>query len=536
VPAAVLLVLAAPAGGAAAQPLEGTVLRIDGNEVLVDVGLADGVRPGDGVRLYRRISVEHPVTHRVIEDRFPLGEEELAQVAERMSIIVIDRPLDHPPTVGDSVVLLGGGPEPLPEPEPPVVVCQECPACPAAAPCELDPEARALLEAFGRTLGQSLDQRIVVWEQYLAAHRDEPWTRVVAADVESLRAMLRSMRGGAPAPGAPGQPRIGHVPPTQAYVGEPVHIVLAVERPEALRLAQVHVRRRDEHGYRTYDLERDGDFYFRGGIPDEFVRGDGFEYFLVGVGLDGVETPLGGRPDRPIRIVVGERFEAPPERTDRSHLHTSFEYVDFFANAFARDYYLRFETDFRYVLGTWFYGLRMGFGIFDGSGGPVQEVDWSGGGPGADPQPISYRYGLTELEFKFHDLFYVIGRISFGSARAYETPDGQTGAPEALVGGGGRIRIGRPTGTNLELGGGYIEELGYEANVSVNLGLVERAPMRGHIIVTDMPVEGDLGVRLVAEAGWSPAAWFEFTGLIGYGIRTINHQGFSLGLGAAFLW
>jgi hypothetical protein len=66
---------------------------------------------------------------------------------------------------------------------------------------------------------------------------------------------------------------------------------------------------------------------------------------------------------------------------------------------------------------------------------------------------------------------------------------------------------------------------------------VENVPLRGHIIVTNMPVkEGDLGVRLVAEAGWQPASWFEFTALLGYGIRTINHQGFSTGLSASFLW
>ena len=127
----------------------------------------------------------------------------------------------------------------------------------------------------------------------------------------------------------------------------------------------------------------------------------------------------------------------------------------------------------------------------------------------------------------------VIGRISFGSARAYAQGNR---APEALVGGGGRIRIGRPSGTNLELGGGYIEDLGYEANVSVNLGLVDDVPLRAHIIVTDMPVNEALGVRLVAEAGWRATSWFEFVGLVGYDIRDINHTGISLGLGTTFLW
>lgn len=523
---------------AQAQRVEGTILQIDQDELLVDLGSVDGVAPGAAVRLYRRIVVEHPLTHRRLEDRFPLGDESLDQVAERMSIIVLDAPLGHPPKVGDTVVVTGTE-EPVAAPPAEAPTCPACPAaeCPAAPACELDPAVRALLEAFGRTLGQPLERRIEIWEGYLATNSGVAWARSVAADVESLRGALRTMRSGVPAPAGGSRARAGHEPPAQAFVGEPLQIVVAVDPRESLRLAQIHIRHEGERGYQVFDLEPDGDYYLRARIPDEFVQEDGFAYFLVGVGTDGSEVPLGGSAGRPIRVPVVERVGAPPVRTDRSNLHTSFEYVDFLAEQIHRDYYLRFEADFRYVLSSWFYGLRMGFGIFEGLGGPVDTVDWSGEDETlADPQPISYRYGFTEVEFRLHELFYVIGRISVGSARAYETSDGQSEPPEALVGGHGRIRIGRPGGTNLELGGGYIEDLGYEANLSVNLGLVEKVPLRGYIIVTDMPVRGDLGVRLVAEAGWRPASWFEFTVLAGYNIRTIHHQGFSLGLAASFLW
>lgn len=537
---AVALLAATWAVPAAAERFEGTILQIEHNEVLVDLGRVDGVTPGTAVRLYRRIVVEHPVTHRRLEDRFPLGDEELAQVAERMSIIVLDAALDHPPKVGDTVVVTGTE-QPGVEPEP--IDAASCPACPAAqcpvstAACELAPELRTLLTTFGETLGRPLEQRIAIWERYLSEHPDASWAGAVAADAEALRDALRALRSGAAGPGAGLQGRTGHAPPTEAFVGDPVELVLAIDPREALRLVQVHVRRADVRGYQAYDLEPDGDHYLRVRIPDEYVQEGGFAYFLVGVEPNGAEVGLGGSAGRPIEVPVSERVEAPPIRTDRSNLHASFEYVDFYANHLNRDYYLRFETDFQYVLGSWFYGLQMGFGIFEGLGGPVDVVDWSGNDDTrADPQPISYRYGFTQLEFRFHELFYVMGRISVGSARAYETEDGRSEDPEALVGGGGRIRIGRPTGTNLELGGGYVEDLGYSADLSVNLGLVENVPLRGYIIVTDMPVRGDLGVRLVAEAGWRPVSWFEFTVLAGYNIRTINHQGFSVGLGASFHW
>jgi len=536
------VLLAAWPAAAAAQRTEGTVLQVSGNELLVDLGADDGIAPGDAVRIYRRIVVEHPISHRSIEDRFPIGEEQLEQVAQRMSIIILDTPFDHAPSVGDTVVLLErGGPGPATttttaggEAQCPVCEAQQCPA---NAPGTLDPEVAEVLRAFGNTLGQPLEQRITTWEGYLALHPNAPWAPAIAADVESLRALLRTTRGGTPALAAGGRSRIGHMPPQEAFVGEPVEIAFAIDAPDALRLAQVHVRRQGESGYRAFDLERDGDFYLRGIVPPEFVAPDGFEYFIVGVASAGEEVPLGGSPERPIAVPVSERVETPPVRTDRSNLHTSFEYVDFYANQFARDYYLRFEADFRYVLGMWFYGLRMGFGILDGSGGPVKRIDL----PSTDPnylevQPISYRYGFAELEFRLHELFYVIGRISFGSARAYALADGRTRSPEALVGGGGAVRIGRPSGTNLELGAGYIEDLGWEANVSVNLALVDRVPLRGHIIVTDMPVEEEVGVRLVAEAGYQPASWLEFTVLAGYDIRRIYHQGVSFGLATVFLW
>ena len=67
-----------------------------------------------------------------------------------------------------------------------------------------------------------------------------------------------------------------------------------------------------------------------------------------------------------------------------------------------------------------------------------------------------------------------------------------------------------------------------------------RVPLCAECEATISPQAGPsctrCGVRLVAEAGWQPASWFEFTGLVGYGIRNIHHQGLSLGLAAAFLW
>jgi hypothetical protein len=415
-------------------------------------------------------------------------------------------------------------------------VC-EAATCPEPPPCVVDRELADLVAAFGRTLGKPPQERIAVLEGYLAGHPASTWGPALRAEIQGFQALLRAGRGEQPAAGGVRSLRIGHVPPAETFLGEPVLIDLAVDPRAAFRLVQFHVRRAGENAYQTFDAVFDGDCYVRMRIPEEFVTPEGFEYFVVGVTGQGAERPFGGSPGSPIRVPVREREETPPVREMRSELNAKAEYVDFYATDLARDWYVRFETDFTYRLGFWFYDLRMGFGVLDGSGGPVSRIDREPDDPlYRDPQPISYRYGYTELEFRLHEIVYLIGRLSVGSARAYSLPDGRSEAPEALVGGLGKIRIGRPDGTNLVLGGGYIEDLGYEALVSVNLGILDDFPMRGHVIVTDMPVEEDLGVRLLAEFGWKATDWLEVDALLGYGIRTIHHAGFSAGLGTSFRW
>jgi hypothetical protein len=549
-PSLVVVAVLLAAGPAAGQDrLEGTVLRIDGQEVLVDIGARDGVSAGDEVVIYRRIRVQHPVTGRNLEDRFPIGEVALTQVADRLSIVVLARPLAHPPSPGDVVVRR------LPEPPAPTAAVPagggvaaddpaSCPACepadcpaPDPAPCpSLEEPQRRVLLALDRTLGRPVDLRIAVWEGFLASNPDSPYRAAVVSEVENLRNLLRASRTAEDVARAEAS-RVGHAPPEQGFVGEPLDVVLALPRDDGFALLQIHLRRIGESAYRSFDLAREGDMYARIRIPEEYVAEDGFEYHLTGVTTGGVERSLGGRGDRPLRVEVAPRTETPPPVAGRSSLHTSTEYVDFYVTDAGRDWYVRFEADFRYRIGTWFEALRIGFGVFEGNSGPVSRIDLAADDPHyLAPQPISYRYGLVETEFRIHELFYVLAQISFGSARPYVLADGRSEAPEALIGGQAKVRIGRPQGTHLILGGGYIEDLGYEVLATVNISVLDDVPLRGHVIVTDMPVQEDLGVRLVAEAGWRPLPWFEFTGLIGYGIRTIRHAGLSAGLALSFLW
>ncbi len=56
--------------------LTGVVLRIDGAEFVIDLGLGAGLEQGMLVTLYRTVKVRHPVTGKDLLDRFAVGQTE----------------------------------------------------------------------------------------------------------------------------------------------------------------------------------------------------------------------------------------------------------------------------------------------------------------------------------------------------------------------------------------------------------------------------------------------------------------------------
>ncbi|MCA9546951.1 MAG: hypothetical protein KC613_21260, partial [Myxococcales bacterium] len=92
--AAVALALAAPAW---ADEVEGVVVAVDGGEIVLDVGRRQGVAPKTTLRLYRRLVVQHPVSGEQLEDRFPIGEVQPAEIGERLTIVRKPTKLARPP-------------------------------------------------------------------------------------------------------------------------------------------------------------------------------------------------------------------------------------------------------------------------------------------------------------------------------------------------------------------------------------------------------------------------------------------------------
>jgi len=78
---------AAQAAGTAAQEtsIEGWVIAFNPPDVVIDLARAQGVRPQDVVELWRPLKLKHPVTGRIVTDRFRIGTLELVQVRDRLN-------------------------------------------------------------------------------------------------------------------------------------------------------------------------------------------------------------------------------------------------------------------------------------------------------------------------------------------------------------------------------------------------------------------------------------------------------------------
>ena len=63
--------------------IAGTVLSIDDGEMVLDLGVGQGLEAGTSVEIWRPLRLKHPVTGRVFTDRFRLGTIVVDQVLSR---------------------------------------------------------------------------------------------------------------------------------------------------------------------------------------------------------------------------------------------------------------------------------------------------------------------------------------------------------------------------------------------------------------------------------------------------------------------
>ncbi|MFH1438587.1 MAG: hypothetical protein ABIJ56_22960 [Pseudomonadota bacterium] len=516
---------------------EGVVVKVAGNEVIIDIGAKAGAAAGMSVDFMRKILVKHPVTGKKIEDRFFIGKDKIRQAGKFLSLVVIETDFTHRPVVGDFAVLSLPVIVPLekdepkkkkkaveaePEPEPcPEVDCPES---------QCDYEALKVNEVWLATLGKSVDDRISIWKHYLQKYPTTPYVKEILQQIASLKD-LKKVEFEAGVKLDADSLKIYHDRVDKTYEGLPLDIAVEISEPESVAKMILHYRMEGGKFYSRAGMERSGDFNYHTSIPPEMISGKGIEYFIVVVGKDGKKRIGVGSARSPEKTAVRKSPVKQFGIKDKSQWTTSFEYVDFYYKDVNRDYFWKLESDFLYKIRTFLYSVRMGLGFFQGQGGRLEDIE-NKSIPDSALDPLSFAYFYTEMELRIVKYFYVSGRFLAGTTLQKQ---GHGNGGDVIVGGQGRVRIGEDW-AYLVLAASFTKDAGIEAELSVTIDVLKKIPIAGYVLVTDLPVSEEWGVRLVGQVGWRPAPWIAISLRAGWNIRTITHESFSVGAVTELKW
>jgi hypothetical protein len=200
------------------------------------------------------------------------------------------------------------------------------------------------------------------------------------------------------------------------------------------------------------------------------------------------------------------------------------------------DHFLQTEGSFGVRLGdTGIRAVRLGFGVYRGVGGSIDDLDKKN----LAPRAVGLTYGYLETEIGFARAFSLLARGSIGLIDSGVTGGGQAG-----------FRIGSDLKTNLVLGAELLGGVGARGYAQLELASFERVPIMLRTEVTNQP------------AGMTPAASDEHTstgasqvggrGIVQVGVkilpelvvslrgsfqgRTIQHAGPGFGGAVSFVW
>ncbi|MEO1268763.1 MAG: hypothetical protein AAFX99_11740 [Myxococcota bacterium] len=509
-----------------AQPAEGVVIQVEAGEIVVNLGREQGLVNGAQVWVYRRLEVKHPVTGQTIVDRFPAGSMRLKSVGKTLAVTPLkeQEELERLPKPGDVVVWA-----PFPD-NPQQTDTGTRPFNIAGA--SGDPALEAVEAAFMASLGQPLDTRVAVWEAYIETHPDSPYIEQVGRELEWLRGQMAEARSALEQARAKAKRDSGLrarvIAPGRVTRGrEPLWVVAAVDEPKRVERLRVLVRRPEDSGFAPVDMERMGDHAWSVELEQQpWLKGDHVDFFVEAVRTDGqLESLDGNNAGRPRRLTIEKPIQEEDGARNRSRARVMVEAVDFKSGQ-GEDNFLRFESDYRYTVDRWgVMAFTVGVGIFSGEGGTLAQVEQG------DTRALNTNYGFAELELGLASYLGVSGRVLVGD----QARQGEDGLSEAF-GFRGQLRIGEFDGTRLELGAALTDGIGTEGWITLWLDIFESVPMAGEVVVTNLPVGEDLGVSLNYSVGYEVLEGFTPMIRLGWNARTINHTGFSGGLGAAYTW
>jgi hypothetical protein len=344
-------------------------------------------------------------------------------------------------------------------------------------------------------------------------------------------------------PAAPPPLEVRHVPLAQVQAGR--ELVLEAEVTPASRLGALiaHHRLAGETQFRETPFGRNNEGRYAAVIPLPADRHAPVEYYLTVRDTEGTQAPRFASADAPHTVLI----QVPDRLLEReavlklhggrrSRVALSAEYVDFGASRAGTtrylDRYYRLETDYLYRLLTDVAGMRVdsiriGVGHLRARVPPIRPPVPPNWPPLEGPPPIirtGLDYGFSELEVALSPLFGVTSRLVLG------------GNAEGFAAGlGGRLRIGHPRGSRVELEGETISGLGTSGTVRLGWDTVPRIPMSAAVQVTSFPA-GPSGVRLMYRADFEVSDTFTLGAMVGYQARISIGGGPTLGLATSYAW
>jgi hypothetical protein len=522
---ALAIVCAASHAYADDEIVRGTVVKIEAQEIYVNIGVSRGVESSAQLRLKRPVSLKHPVTRATVQDWIPIGSATVTQAGAVMSRAVVGD-LVASVKVGDIVEVLVDRPD-APTPQTPPTP----PAKPdEPPPTPIDPQTAEVLGVFSSQSGLSLDARIATWERYLSIRGNSPYAAAIRRDLDQLHALKEELRPRPANQASEVTIGVAHNAAKKANAGEQVPLVFVLAEPERVASAYLHYRARGGRTYRSVLLVREHDIYLRGALPAEYVKTPGIDYFLE------VSTPDGrtglpiGTPREPIAVDVAEptildRFASTPGRSfvKIAADYSSFSSLDTRANA-PVDRMFTANVDFVYRLDSHVESLGVGYGVYAGRGGTAMPLP-----TGIDVDEAAFHYGYADIE--------VGGRTEGVHVSGGAQVIAGVGQDGFGMGFEGRVRIGDRDATNLAIIGRTVDQVGFLSDirfgarpaksvlVGVSVGATDQPTNSGEVAVklgTELEIIAIQNVSIILRGSWQG--------------RSTAHGGLGGGGGLGFYW
>jgi len=391
-----------------------------------------------------------------------------------------------------------------------------------------------------------LRERREAWSDYLVERPDCVFREQLEQEIQALVQLEGKMEvAQAMSQSAKKQAKIRavHDPIDHVKEGSPVAPVVMLDSEVPISTVRLNYHKAGTQFYRSERMEPAGEGFFRGTIPASDVQAGMLEYYLEGEVPDRGAVPLSGSASLPHSLTVEGVSGTRSDIAGRSSASFSVEWEDFFMRSPGLDYYTKAEGDFAYRL-AWqaFYSFRMGFGIFEGVGGPADRIEAEGENDGIatpplQPEELTLAYSYFEPEITLSELVHLVPRLVVGTVRRSKAlDDSAVERGSGIVGFHTYLRFGQERGTNLLVGGSLTDEMGTEGLIAMNLDVFEYIPVRATVASTNLAVGEGYAARLGFRVGWRRVDWMSVDLIAGVNMRNIRHIGTGGGLGVSFNW